>query len=105
MNSSFETDFCGGTFWDLNATWYTDDPDFTPCFHKTVLAWAPAAIFLFFASFEAPKYFREERGRIPWNVYNIGKLAGTLGLVVLAVAEIALTGVVDGDSDNMVSTL
>ncbi|CAG7833093.1 unnamed protein product [Allacma fusca] len=28
-------EFCGSTFWDLNRTWNTDDPDFTPCFEDT----------------------------------------------------------------------
>ncbi|CAG7836473.1 unnamed protein product [Allacma fusca] len=35
-------DFCGSTFWDLNRTWNTDDPDFTPCFEDTVLVWVPS---------------------------------------------------------------
>ena len=28
---------------DLNETWYTEDPDFTPCFEQTVLVWIPSA--------------------------------------------------------------
>ena len=38
-NNDFETltTFCVSPLWDLNVTWYTEDPDFTPCFHKTVL--------------------------------------------------------------------
>ena len=27
-------ELCSGPIWDLNLTWYTDNPDFTPCFHK-----------------------------------------------------------------------
>ncbi|XP_015266213.1 PREDICTED: canalicular multispecific organic anion transporter 2 [Gekko japonicus] len=33
--------FCGSRFWDSNITLYTDNPDLTPCFQNTVLAWIP----------------------------------------------------------------
>ncbi|KAM9296382.1 ATP-binding cassette sub-family C member 3 [Gastrophryne carolinensis] len=39
--------FCGSrgslasTFWDSNLTLYTDNPDLTPCFQNTVVAWLP----------------------------------------------------------------
>ncbi|XP_066442933.1 ATP-binding cassette sub-family C member 3 [Eleutherodactylus coqui] len=31
----------GSTFWDSNLTLYTDNPDLTPCFQYTVVAWIP----------------------------------------------------------------
>eukprot|EP00079_Xenopus_tropicalis_P030763 XP_012826972.1 PREDICTED: canalicular multispecific organic anion transporter 2 isoform X2 [Xenopus tropicalis] len=31
----------GSQFWDSNLTLYTDNPDVTPCFQNTVLAWIP----------------------------------------------------------------
>ncbi|XP_066469734.1 ATP-binding cassette sub-family C member 3 isoform X2 [Tiliqua scincoides] len=33
--------FCGSRFWDANVTLHTDNPDLTPCFQNTVLAWIP----------------------------------------------------------------
>jgi ATP-binding cassette subfamily C (CFTR/MRP) protein 1 len=45
MASSFET-FCGGPVWNSSLTWNTTDPDFTPCFHKTVLSWTPSLFLL-----------------------------------------------------------
>ena len=33
--------FCNDPIWDINATWYTDQPDFTKCFHSTVLVYVP----------------------------------------------------------------
>ncbi|XP_055346894.1 uncharacterized protein LOC129594288 [Paramacrobiotus metropolitanus] len=33
--------FCPDNFWDTAVTWYTKDPDFTECFQRTVLIWAP----------------------------------------------------------------
>ena len=35
------TQFCNDVLWDLNVTWYTDQPDFTKCFHSTVLVYVP----------------------------------------------------------------
>ncbi len=34
---------CGSRFWDPKAI-YSDQPDFTPCFHYTVLLWMPCAV-------------------------------------------------------------
>ncbi len=32
--------------WDPSLTWDTENPDFTPCFHATVLTYTPAAVLL-----------------------------------------------------------
>jgi hypothetical protein len=32
--------------WDMNLTWNTENPDFTSCFHVTVLTYIPAAVLL-----------------------------------------------------------
>ncbi|XP_052544029.1 ATP-binding cassette sub-family C member 3 isoform X4 [Tympanuchus pallidicinctus] len=34
--------FCGSRFWDANLSIHTDNPDFTPCFQNTILAWIPS---------------------------------------------------------------
>ncbi|XP_064006538.1 ATP-binding cassette sub-family C member 3 isoform X2 [Pogoniulus pusillus] len=34
--------FCGSRFWDSNLSVYTDNPDLTPCFQNTILAWIPS---------------------------------------------------------------
>uniref|UniRef100_A0A8C3NY64 Canalicular multispecific organic anion transporter 2 n=2 Tax=Cyanoderma ruficeps TaxID=181631 RepID=A0A8C3NY64_9PASS len=34
--------FCGSRFWDSNLTVHTDNPDLTPCFQNTILAWIPS---------------------------------------------------------------
>ena len=41
-----ESHFCNGALWDLNVTWYTDRPDFTTCFHSTVLIYVPCLFLL-----------------------------------------------------------
>ena len=50
-------DFCGpGPIWDANVTWNTDNPDFTPCFLKSVMSWIPGFVLLILAPFEAISY-------------------------------------------------
>ncbi|XP_005144314.2 ATP-binding cassette sub-family C member 3 isoform X1 [Melopsittacus undulatus] len=34
--------FCGSRFWDSNLSVHTDNPDLTPCFQNTILAWIPS---------------------------------------------------------------
>ncbi|XP_015735814.1 canalicular multispecific organic anion transporter 2 isoform X5 [Coturnix japonica] len=34
--------FCGSRFWDANLSIHTDNPDLTPCFQNTILAWIPS---------------------------------------------------------------
>ena len=46
--------FCPGPFWDVDLTWNTDSPDFTPCFHQTVLVYAPIVVGLVVALIELP---------------------------------------------------
>ena len=29
--------YCVADVWNGNLTWNSEDPDFTPCFHKTIL--------------------------------------------------------------------
>ena len=97
---SFEEDFCGGYFWDQNVTWYTEDPDFTPCFHKTVLAWTPTVIFVFFAAFEVRKHLQSDRRRTPWNFYYVSSLLVTLCLVGVTIVELVFVGLADNDDDD-----
>ena len=37
MNITTMNTYCVSDLWNTNLTWNTDDPDFTACFHKTIL--------------------------------------------------------------------
>ena len=50
-NSETLTTFCISPIWDINLTWNTTDPDFTPCFHKTVLVYIPCGFLWIFSYF------------------------------------------------------
>ncbi|XP_012434034.5 ATP-binding cassette sub-family C member 3 isoform X1 [Taeniopygia guttata] len=62
--------FCGSRFWDSNLTIHTENPDLTPCFQNTILAWIPS-IYLWSA---LPFYLlylkRNKRGYIVLSVLS-----------------------------------
>jgi len=103
MSSSFEKDFCGGAFWNTTLTWDSEHPDFTKCFHKTILSWCPIIVLLFFSSLELPSYFSSNNPnrKIPWSPLTIIKLCATSGLVIVNIAEFILIGVTDSDDDPL----
>ncbi|XP_067009700.2 multidrug resistance-associated protein 1 isoform X3 [Anabrus simplex] len=80
--------FCGSKFWDLQVTWYTEDPDLTPCFQKTVLVWVPCAFLWIFSSLETYYILHSKSRNIPWNWLNISKLIITCLLIVLSAADL-----------------
>ena len=96
-----ENAFCGTKFWDNDVTWYTQEPDFTPCFHKTVISWTPTLIFLIFALEEGRKYRKSQNRKIPWTFLNLLKVCLTVLLIVLSVVEFVFTIITDQDDDEM----
>ena len=96
----FEEDFCGSEFWDQNRTWYTYNPDFTPCFHKTILAWFPTFILCFFSINELRLFYNSVNRNIPWSFLNVTKMGLTLMLIILSICEIAFTAKADGEEED-----
>ena len=83
---------------DLNLTWYTDDPDLTPCFQQTVLVWAPCA-FLWLFSFLELYYLRKSANKdVPWSFVNVSKLLVIGSLIVLTIVDLAKAISTDGIS-------
>ncbi|KAI1286881.1 ATP-binding cassette sub-family C member 3 [Halotydeus destructor] len=82
--------FCRTEFWDYNKTWYTENPDFTPCFHETALVWVPCAFLWLMSPFEI---FRISRTpvvfhRTPWTLLSMMKLFCVLSLALLSSIEL-----------------
>ena len=50
-------------------TWYTENPELTECFNKTVMVWTPAAFLLIFCPLIIFS-FTQIKSRIEWNFYN-----------------------------------
>ncbi|KAL0880786.1 hypothetical protein ABMA27_001981 [Loxostege sticticalis] len=101
-NSSLD-EFCGSTFWDSNRTWYTENPEFTPCFHKTVLVWIPC-IYLWVAALLDIYYILHSKEKnIPWNPLNITKLIITSVLIVVKFVDLGVTVHNSSQKENIVS--
>ena len=82
---------CGGPLWDSALTWYTDDPDFTPCFHLVVLPSVPLLFLVLFSPLEL-YFLYSSRGRaVPWCSRNILRLVMTLLLTALSLLSLVLT--------------
>ncbi|XP_023294641.2 multidrug resistance-associated protein 1 isoform X2 [Lucilia cuprina] len=99
-NSHPMDEFCGSKFWDSNETWYTVDPDFTPCFEQTVLVWAPCAFLWLFCIFDFYYLKASLDKNIPWNKLNISKLLLTLSLLVLTAVDFIMAMVYKADNDT-----
>lgn len=79
-------------------TWYTNDPDFTPCFQQTVLIWLPCA-FLWLFSFLEIVYIRNSINRnIPYGFLNVSKLLLTGALIILSIVDL-IVAIANNDSE------
>ena len=67
-------EFCSDPLWDLNITWYTDQPDFTKCFHSTVLVYVPCSIVYFGIIVKLYTWKRSKSREIPWTPTLFGRL-------------------------------
>lgn len=80
--------FCKGDLWDVNLTWYASQPDFTSCFHKTVLIYVPCAFLWLCSVVELYKNYTSTKRFIPWTWLNITKILTTGGLVIMSIVEL-----------------
>ncbi|XP_014219235.1 multidrug resistance-associated protein 1 isoform X2 [Copidosoma floridanum] len=83
--------FCGSKFWDANLSWYTDNPDLTECFQKTVLIWVPCIFLWICSSFEAYYLVNSKRKNIPLTWLFISKYIITVALILLTVLDLGKT--------------
>ena len=82
------TTFCAGPLWDLNLTWNTADPDFTPCFHKTILVYIPCGFLWIFALVDQFANWKSLKRNCPWSWINISKLFLTSLLCITCLLEL-----------------
>lgn len=91
MNDSFQSEagFCGHTkLWDTNLTWNSKFPDFTPCFHKTILVLSPCLVLWVLAPLEGLFLIRRPKRKLLWSWQTICKLVATTALALLGLAEL-----------------
>lgn len=84
----------------MNLTWNTEDPDFTICFQKTVLIWAPCA-FLWLFSFLEIFYIKKSFNRnVPYGFLNVSKLLLTGCLILLSIVDLVVA-IIDNENGDI----
>lgn len=74
---------------DANITWYTEDPDLTPCFQNTVLTWIPCIFLWIWSIYQIYVSINSKTKNIPWNALNLMKVGFSSLLILIQVLEIA----------------
>ncbi|KAJ1525343.1 hypothetical protein ONE63_010161 [Megalurothrips usitatus] len=90
-------EFCGSPYWNETQIWSAEEPDFTPCFEKTALAWTPCLFLWLLTPLEVHYIRTSPNGPIRWNWINRVKLALTVLSLVLALVSL---GNSIGDQDR-----
>ena len=80
--------FCTDLIWDLEVTWYTDNPDFTTCFQQTVLVYVPFVILLILYPFSLWYTYKSPDRNVPWTVVNRLKMALNVALIILPIIDL-----------------
>lgn len=80
--------FCKSEFWDEAQIWNTTDPDFSPCFQKTVILWTPCVYLLLLTPFRILVLRNGENLTIPWTWKSRIKMVLALVISVLAACDI-----------------
>lgn len=85
---------------NANVTWHTEDPDFTSCFQKTILIWAPSA-FLWLFSFLEIIYIKNSFNRnVPYGFLNVSKLLLTGCLILLSIVDLVVA-IIDNENGDI----
>ena len=80
--------FCESEFWDSNLTWYTEQPQLTPCFQSTVLVYTPALSLVLLGAWDLVTCYYSRSRTIPWSGRLIAKLILTSVALALALLEL-----------------
>ena len=73
---SNHTGFCEDVLWDSHLTWYTSSPDFTTCFHQTVLVYIPSLILLLLTPLELLQCHKSKDSAVPNSILLLTKFTG-----------------------------
>ncbi|OWF40077.1 Multidrug resistance-associated protein 1 [Mizuhopecten yessoensis] len=80
--------FCNSPFIDEQQSWNTTDPDFSPCFQKTVILWIPCAFLVLVTPFHIYFLTKSQAPTIPSSCLSILKTVLAVLLAVAAIADI-----------------
>ncbi|XP_066432335.1 multidrug resistance-associated protein 1-like isoform X2 [Eleutherodactylus coqui] len=78
-------------FWDVNQTWHTDNPDFSWCFHYTILYWIPCFYLLVSSPFYILYLRRHGQGYIRMSQLSKAKTCLSALLALICYTELFYT--------------
>ncbi len=87
LNSS-DNSFCDDPLWDVDKIWNTDSPDFTTCFHQTVLLYVPAGLLYLFSPLSIWSCYKSKDREIPWTITNVTRITLNLLLIILPLIDL-----------------
>ena len=79
--------FCSDPLWDLNKTWYTENPDFTHCFHSTVLVYVPCAFLWLGLPVKFYEWKSSTSRQIPWTPIILARFIAHSGLIITCLLQ------------------
>ena len=91
--------FCSGELWNQNLTWFTELPDFTSCFHKTVLVYVPCIFLWLFSPIEMRSNYIGMKRFVPWTFFNVTKIVSCSLLAIICILELICFGILTNYDD------
>ena len=91
FNFAHNMELCDGPLWDLSLTWWTSEPDFSPCFHHLVLTGLPLVFLVICMPIDIYLCCTSRTKPIPWKLRNIIRLLGIALIIVMEIVELVLT--------------
>ncbi|KAF0309902.1 Canalicular multispecific organic anion transporter 2 [Amphibalanus amphitrite] len=76
---------------NASSVWRTDDPDFTACFERTALVWAPCALLWLLAPVEIFLLKRSTENPLPRTILNVSKCVLAAVLLIVQLASLAIS--------------
>lgn len=80
-------------------TWNTENPDFTPCFQRTILVWLPCDLLWLFTFLDVFYIKNSINRNIPRGFLNVSKLILTGALILLSIVDLIVVIVNNEDQD------
>ena len=90
---------CSGELWNQNLTWFTESPDFTSCFHKTVLVYLPCIFLWLFSPIEMRSNYIGMKRFVPWTFFNVTKIVSCSLLAIICILELICFGILTNYDD------
>ncbi|GFS47673.1 multidrug resistance-associated protein 1 [Trichonephila inaurata madagascariensis] len=81
-------EFCKSPFWDEQLLWNSTNPDFTPCFEKTLLVWSPCLFLWLFGPLECYFQRKSSQKTLPWTGANITRMVLAVVLCLLSLCSL-----------------